>query len=289
MLLTINKISMKRVPIILLLSGVFAAGMFLACNKKKDYPVDIAPAQAHFNNNSIGSYYIKNDPNSTFKIPVGVTNLSNSSRNITVTVTTTTGATSAQYSVPSTTVTIPAGKAVDSITVKGLFSGYAVARIDTLVFTITGGDVTPSDYNKTFKLVLRKYCDVVLSNFLGVYANSYDDDGGGPYGPYTTTVTAVNQLTPSTGTITIANASDAWMGVPPNPIVVGLDWTDPANFKTTIAAQIIYSGNFYGYGALTITGVGTGTFSSCDNTIKLNYKMTVGAGSFGGVNTVMAR
>lgn len=282
---------MKRLPIILMLSGVIAAGAFLACNKNKEYTTITPPLQASFANNTGGTYYIKNDPNSTFKVPIGITTTSDVSRNITVSITSPTGATSAQYTVPSTTITIPAGKAVDSLTIKGLFSGYATARIDTLIITITGGDAAPSDYNKTYKLVLRKYCDVVLNNFLGDYANSYDDDGGGPYGPYTVKVTAVNQLTATTGTMTLSNEAYGWMGFAPtnNAILVNLDWTDPANFKTTIPAQVIYSGNFYGYGPLTITGVGTGTFSSCDNTFKLNYKMTVAAGSFGNVNTVMAR
>ena len=70
-------------------------------------------------------------------------------------------------------------------------------------------------------------------------------------------------------------------------ITVNLDWTDPANFKTTIPAQFLYTDPTYG--AATITGVGNGSFASCNNTFTFSYKVTVSAGSFGNYTTTMAR
>src|SRR4051794_28887975 len=106
---------MKTVANKLMVTALIAGSVILACNKKKEYPVDTPPTMSNFLGTSLATYFIKDDPNSIFKVPVGITTNSASSRTVTLSVTTLTGATSAQYSVPSTTVTIPAGKVVDSV------------------------------------------------------------------------------------------------------------------------------------------------------------------------------
>lgn len=273
-----------------LLAVLSAAILLVSCDKTKPYDTITPPAQAHFLNATSGSYYVKNDPNSVFKIPVGTTLNSASNRTVTVTVASPTNAVAGtQYTLPSTSVVIPAGKVVDSLSVKGIFAGYPGQRVDTLVFTINNGDVPASDYNKTYKLVLRKYCDVLPASFTGNYTQSYDIDPT-VYGPYTSNIVSVTPLTATTASMVIANFSfEEITPYPINNITVNLDWTDPANFKTSIPSQIISSSNFYGYGALTIAPNGTGTFSSCDNTFTFNYKLTVSAGSFGNFVTKMAR
>src|SRR5690349_13645761 len=88
------------------------------------------------------TYLVPDDPNSTFKIGLGITKASDAPRNITFTVTSPTGAAEgSQYTVSTKTVTIPAGKVVDSVSLKGIFAGYPTGRRDTLVFKITGGDI----------------------------------------------------------------------------------------------------------------------------------------------------
>src|SRR5882757_8943973 len=133
----------KSILAILLLVTILAG-----CDKTKPYDTAIPPAQAHFLNATGGNYYVKNDPNSVFKIPVGTTVGSTSARTISISMTSPTNAVAGtQYTLPSTTVTIPAGKVVDSLSVKGIFAGYPSTRVDTMVFTISGGDVPASDYN----------------------------------------------------------------------------------------------------------------------------------------------
>lgn len=117
---------------------------------------------------SSDSYLITDNPNSIYKIPVGITAIPNTDRKITFTVSSPSGAVSGQqYTLGSTTVTIPAGKTVDSIAVKGLFSGYAGTRKDTLIFKITGGDVKPMVGSDQFTLYLQKVCPLNMSDFSG--------------------------------------------------------------------------------------------------------------------------
>jgi hypothetical protein len=280
--------------------GLTLMVMILACNKNNPYDTIIPPAQAHFLNATIGTYFVKNDPNSTFKIPVGVTTKSGSSRNITYTVTSPTGATSgSQYTLPASSVTIAAGSVVDSLTVKGIFAGFPGVRVDTLTFNITGGDAAVSDYNSTYKLVMRKFCDVLSTGLIGAYANTKD------YYPsvlpanasarYTATVTNFTQLTATTASLLVQNlGADPAVGFGPfaindparTGITVILDWTDPANFKATISSQP-YMSSLYTYGAATISG--TGSFSSCDQTLTLGYAIRVSAGTFSNQFTQLVR
>jgi hypothetical protein len=278
---------MKQVKnIIYLIASAMLILNISSCDKTKEYPTAIPPMQAHFTNTTINTYYIKNDPNSVFKVPIGLTN--NATENTTVNVSyvsPTNAIPGTQFTLPATSVIIPTGKTLDSLSVKGIFAGYALPRVDTLTFTIQNGKVPASDYNNVYKLVLRKYCDVIPTALTGIYTKSYDLQTGQPtYGPYATNFSNyVAGSTATTGTIKIANFWDA--GGP--AITVGLDWTDPANFKTSIAAQFLYTDPTYG--AATITGVGNGTFSSCDNTFSFAYKVTVVAGSFGNFTTTIAR
>ncbi len=270
----------------LMIAGAMATVLFAGCDKNENIGnVIVPPSQAHFANNLAGAYYVQNDPASVFKVPVGTTTISSSARKVTFSITSPTGAGAAQYSLPGgNTITIPAGKALDSITVKGNFAGFPGSRTDTLTFKITGGDVAPATYNDTYKLVMTKYCNVVLSSFTGNYTKCFDIQTGSPtYGPYAINITSAVALTATTGYVMMPNIWDA--GGP--AVRVNLDWTNPANFTTSIPAQFLY--NDPTYGAATITGVGTGSFSSCDNTFSLSYRVTVSAGSFGNFITTIAR
>ena len=274
--------------------------MILACNKNNPYDTITPPAQAHFLNATVGTYFVKNDSNSTFKIPVGVTTKSGSSRNITYALTSSTGATSGtQYTLPASSVTIAAGNVVDSLTVKGIFAGFPGVRIDTLTFKITGGDVTASDYNNTYKLVMRKFCDVISSALTGSFTTSKDYDksltGAVSAGKYTTEISNWTSLTATTASINIKNlgaSGDIGFGpfaanepIVRNGITAILDWTNPANFTVSIASQPFMLTTF-GYGASNISG--TGTFSSCDRTFTLTTTVRVSAGPFSAVVSTLA-
>jgi hypothetical protein len=276
---------MKKINNIHLVITLLLFLLLTSCDKTKLYDITTPPEQAHFLNATGGSYYVRNNPNSVFKIPVGITSNAASDRNVSITVSSPTNAVSGtQYTLPSTTVTIPAGKVVDSFSVKGIFAGFPGSRVDTLVFNINDGEAKASDYNKVYKLVLRKYCDVLLPSFTGSYTKCFDIQPPSPdYGPYKTTISSAVSVTPTTGYIVVTNFWD----VGGSPITIDLDWSNPANFTTAVRTQPLYVDPTYGQA--TIRPVGTGTFSSCDNTFTIKYQVTVAAGSFGSFTTTIAR
>ncbi|SJZ80963.1 hypothetical protein [Sediminibacterium ginsengisoli] len=276
------------------------AGVMASCDKNKAYPIITPPTEASFLTATSGTYYVKNDPNSVFKIPVGTTTLSSSARNVTVSVTSPTGATAGtQYTLPSTTVSIPGGKVVDSLAVKGIFSGFPGTRVDTLTFNITGGDVPASSYNKQYKLVMRRYCDVISTDLTGNYANSRDYDraltGTASASKYTASISNWTSTGPTSATVLIKNLAvtgDIGFGpfAPTDPAATGLtatlDWSNPANFTVTIPTQN-YVASLYTYGQSTISG--SGTFSSCDQTFTITTTVRVAAGSFTAVVSTLIK
>jgi hypothetical protein len=254
----------------------FMTLLVLSCKKQETL---IAPSAAEFTAaTNTATYFIQNTPGSVYKIPIGVTSASKSDRTIKFTVSSPTGAVAgSQYTIGSNSVTIPAGKVVDSIAVNGLFAGYStVGRRDTLVFTITGGDVPPSIYGNMFKLVMLKSCDVVAANLVGNYANSTDTyNGAASTKPnYTASISNWTVVSATSATVTIKNlgatsdngwgpfgATDASL----NPgLTATLNWADPANMTVTIATQ-----NYFDDGSGNSTITGSGTFSSCDQTFKI--------------------
>ncbi len=267
---------------------------FVSCKKNnlvQDQDI-LPPSYARFNTrllaDSIATYYIKSD-NAPFKLPIGVTTVSNVDRTIQLTYTSNTAVAGTQFNAP-TTFTIPAGKTVDTLLFNGLYAGYPTStRRDTVLITITsGGDVPGSKYitprKDTYRLVLRKYCDVSLAAFYGSYANVIDN---GNYGPYPMTV--VNGSAVSTGatsgTLQVTNLWDYGL---PTVTTISLDWADPANFKITVPDQAyLTSQNLWVKPAATL-----GTFSSCDQTLTIRYTLyykTTGANYYANQTTVMRR
>jgi hypothetical protein len=246
------------------LVGMLALFILPGC-EKNNLAIDkeaIVPSFAKFNvrntADTTGVYYIGASGN-TFKIPIGITGVSNVDRTIQLCYASSTGAVAGtHYNAPSSIV-IPAGKTVDSITIQGLFSGYPLSsRIDTLRVTICGGDVPVQDLKNNFRVVLRKYCPVDLAALAGNYTNTMEPS----YGPYTTTISGLTMVAGSTTKATgqIANLyDDGW-----SPVTATFDWTDPANFKVSIASQATGKG----YNVRTTAGAAN-TFSSCDRSVTV--------------------
>lgn len=260
---------------------------------------DVTPlAYVKFNTtgsaDTVATYYIKSD-NAPYKIPVGITNVTNTDRTIQFTYSSNTAVQGTQYTAPASIV-IPAGKALDSLIISGLYSGYASAsQIDTVKISISG-DVPASPYKSHFTLYLRKYCNVVINDFLGDYANSTDQQGSGtPTDPYTPTITSITSTGPTTATAIVYDFGDPMFGAPYNPddlavnpgITIKLDWTDPANFKVTVPTQVIAEG-YYGPNGL-ISNVVGGTFSSCANTFTIKYNFSIGSSNYGTFTTILKR
>jgi hypothetical protein len=275
--------------------------------KKDANNVTVPPEQAHFMNQSTGSYIIS-APGVTYKIPIGLTTPSSSARTVTVSVTSPTGAIQGtHYTLNKTTFTIPAGQVIDTLVVTGNYSLYTTARKDSLYFTIQGTDkgssVAASDYNSVFKLYMRGPCSELeindpgaLNSFLGDYKNTNETLGTSPYGPYKTTVTSVTKTSATTANITVANIyDDSW-----TPTVYTLDWTNPANRIVTLVAQAAggNAGNTFGagyngqpYAIRPASSGAVGTFSFCNQTIQIKANIGIwGVGYSGSLYTVnMAR
>jgi hypothetical protein len=209
-----------------------AAVMIVGC--KKDTSVKTPPEIATFTNQTGGTYFIT-APGVTYKIPVGFTTVSAQDRTITVSVTSPTGAVAGtHYTLSSTTVTIPAGKAVDSITVTGNYANYSSGRKDSLIFKITDAKgVATNEYNSVYKLYMRGPCfdgDVTDINVMG--GNFTQTFENGSYGPYTTTISGITSTSATTATAKINNLYDYF-----GPLTINFDWTDPLNTKAEIPLQ----------------------------------------------------
>ena len=132
------------------------------------------PALAEFASSATsnqGAYFVTSDPNTEFKVPIGITTSAGKDRVLNFSVTSPSGAVAGQqYTIAATSITIPAGTVVDSIPVKGIFAGYPIGRVDTLIFSITGGDVATFNGAGTYTLIMQKYCDVVSNDLVGAFA-----------------------------------------------------------------------------------------------------------------------
>lgn len=279
------------------LAGLLLIIFWSGCNKEIE--TDIPPEIATFAGQSGGTFEIIT-PNATFNVPVGFTTVANIDRQINVSVSSPTGAVEGtHYTITNKSVTVPAGEATASLVVQGNLAQYSTGRKDTLIFTINeGNDAAASGFSDTYTLVLRGPCfegDVDLSELLGTYANTVEDFGGSAYGPYTTTISAVNSTGPTSGTVTVTNLWDfGW-----NPIVFMLDWSDPANRTVTLTQQA----GIGNAGTISSTYAGEdisvrpdrggliGTFSACSQTLTLRFELGVtGLGFFNVRYTVnMAR
>ena len=262
--------SMKKIYLVIAVAFILAS-----CRKDINEDSLTPPAFSEFGTSNLtGKYFVTNSSSSVFKIPIGITSVASTDRTVQLTLSSPTGAAEGLQYEAASSVVIPAGKAVDSLEVRGLFAGYPVGRKDTLRIKITGGDVPANTYNNTYNLIMQKYCEVVLSELEGDYNNTRETNssGGTPYGPYTTVVKNLQQLTPTTAKGWIANIWDSGL----NDLEVFLDWTDPANFTVTLPQQ--YSGVDYDAGQPLDIRTSPGqvsTFSSCDQSISLTVDFIV--------------
>ena len=272
--------------------------LILCCSAcTKDIETDIPPEIATFAGQTGGTFEITST-NTNYNVPVGFTTVTNNDRQINVSVSSPTGAAEGtHFTIDNKTVTVPAGQATASIIVQGNVAQYSAGEIDTLIFTISGGnEAAASGYYDTYTLVLRGPCfegDVDLDDLLGTYANT-NENLFFAYGPYTTTISAVTSTGPTSGTVTVTNLYDfGW-----NPVVFDLDWSDPANRTVTLVQQAgigdagtldaTYSGEDITVGPFAGK---TGTFSVCSQTLRLELQVGVtGLGFFPQTYTVnMAR
>lgn len=245
--------------------------MAVGASCKKSNDLTIPPDFAHFMNPTSGTFFII-APGAEYKLPIGVTTVSDQDRTVNIVVSSTTGATEGtQFTLSSHTITIPAGKAVDTLTINGIYDQYLSGRKDTLLFSIqNNGKDLGAAFDDTFKLALRGPCfdgDVTLSEMAGNYANSTDPDD--PI--YTVKVSNLVTTSATTGTGTISNLWAAG-----GAVTINFDWTDPTDIQASVARQSIGADYAAGQPISVRTTPGQiSTFSVCKQTITLTTDLIV--------------
>jgi hypothetical protein len=256
-----------------ILFGALAVASFASCKKNNlwvDKDAKAAPEYSEFTLSTFtGSYFIENSATSEYKIPVGFTTVSTADRTIQFSFTSNSAVQGTQYTAPAS-MTIKAGKALDTLRIKGLFAGYATpGRKDTVVIKISGGSAPGFAGKDSVRLIMQKYCPVFQADITGLFNNTreYTSAGAFSYGPYTTAVSNFTSTGATTATVQFENLyDDGW-----NNINATLDWTSPANFTVTIASQATGTGK-----NVRTTAGKTNTFSSCDQTYNFFVDLLTG-------------
>lgn len=281
---------------------VLVLTIVVSCKKGYDYnlppdSVSVAEFSQVTNGTTVQGYFVKatNDP---LPLVVGFTNSSNVDRTISFTVTSKTAVAGTQYIAPSPVV-VKAGQTFDTLKFKALFAGYPSGRRDTVTIKMSGYPTVNN--TDSIRVVIQPYCDVLPATMIGNYTTSRDyypaiSAGNASASAYTATVDSWTSTGATTATAKIkmvGNTADVGFApfAPTDGAATGLtalfDWTDPSNFKVSIATQP-YVASLYTYGASTLTTT-AGSFSSCDQTITLSYRVTVSAGSFINQHSVLRR
>ena len=217
-------------------------------------------------------------PGTIFKLPVGLTTVSNADRKVKFTYSSRTAVAGTQYTAPAE-ITIPAGKAVDTLNIQGLFNGYTAGRIDTLLVKISSGDVTKNGYSDSVLLVMKRTCALNIDDISGNM--QVVSDGWGDYSPGDMiTVTKVNATT----------LSFLYLADNPRPIIMSIN---PSTYAVTVAKQVYGSGYGAGwtYGDISCQSVAgsASIVDPCDKTISVRLTHTVAAGSFGSYTIVFKK
>lgn len=280
---------MKRIHHLFVMAASATALLLASCDRTKPYTIEVPPGEAHFVGKMNQIYTVEDNPNTQYKLSLGTTNVTSSDRIITYKVKPSanlvpgTGYTIATGNTTGT-VTIKAGEALADITIKAPFAPYAdPARRDTLMFTLAEPSVKVAGFQDTVYLILRGQClesNVNVAELLGDYANTTENLGGDPYGPYTTKVASAVATSPTSATIVVENIFDqGWA-----PITFTLDWSDPNNRTVTLENQtniglgstLVGAASQYANWQIQVgPGSGAGTFSICNQTIDLNIGLGV--------------
>lgn len=244
-----------------------------AVYNKEVTPPGFAKIGTWNNNDTLGTYVVTAD-NKPFKIPIGITNISNTDRTITFTYSSPTAVMGEQFTAPASII-IKAGQALDSLEITGIYDGFeVVTRVDVLTVTISGGDVPALSTKKNYVLTMKKYWVAPTDVFGGTYTIQ-DFYGGEPSGgPYTCEVSLVS----ANGPVLEMEVVGLW-GYD-TPLKFTLNWIDLAH-GTTVVPQQTWAENLEGYGVSTVNTVETGTFTVDPEKISISYNPTVEAGSFG--------
>ncbi len=259
---------MKQKALIGFLGVALVALVMYSCKKKDALTIPGAASEIAYADNSPKSFYVlATSPGDTYKIPVGITTPLTRAVTVNLSYSSATAVAGTHYTGPSS-ITIPAGKVLDSISLKGIFANIPVGVAHKVVVKVSGGDLPALLGKDSVEVTLRRYCTVNVANIAGTYNVTETSQYYG-VSTYQQTITGVTQTSATTATATINNLWNS--GITATTV---FDWTDPANFKVNMnpAAQTTA---FTSAGmAVLITQTGTPqTFSSCSNTVTMNFRL----------------
>ncbi len=273
------------------------------CDKTKLYDVTVPRPAAHFVGERNQFYSVTPTTPAEYKVVVGTTDVANVDRIVTYNITSPTGAVlGTDYTMNrSGTVTIPAGKTMDTITFTANPVSYPLNAVDTLVIALTQPSLEITAFSDTVILIISgpSACNEatpILTDLVGSYPNTNEVFGTGPYGPYTTGISAVTVTGPTSGTIVVTNIWDNGWG----PITFNLNWSNPSNPTAIVVPQMAIPGSNAGdinatYAGQTIAvrvpsaalSATPGFYSYCNKTFTLKMQLGVtGVGYFNALYTV---
>lgn len=250
--------------------GVFVIGSiaFLhSCEDIDEKGFYEGPELVSFTDGTSASYFVQETNDPGFDIQVGFTTTSNVARTVNFSISgdATEGQ---QFNLASASITVPAGSTLGTLTVNGIYTGFT-GQVDTLILALTGTNV--AHFDSIYTLIMQRYCPFNVDDFIGDWtAYEQSDYEADPYDPYTVTFSA----NPNGGDTLVT--SDIW---PYYPIKVTFDASNPANFFWNIPDQFLVD-NLFGYGEARIQDLAPGSFSSCDQTMNIRYRVYVSAGNF---------
>lgn len=262
---------------------ILVAGM-TSC-KKNNLVVDVTPvvvpapyAEMLLTTFTPKAYNLVPPTPTAYAIPIGITSSASVDRTINFTYTSPTGAVAGTHYNAPASITIKAGKVIDTLKIQGILAPYTTGRVDSLKVKISGGAVGAFPGKDSVMIVIQRYCPVVLGALSGAYnnTNEYNSAGVFQYGPYTVTVYNLVLVPGSTtkASCKFTNLYDyGW-----SDITGEIDWTNPSNFKVTIPQQQTYGGAGNPYFVRTSL-TKTSTFSSCDRSFRLYCDLMNAAGA----------
>lgn len=275
------KLSNKILPIAFVLSTIITV---VGCDKSKPYETLAAESQVHFVGDETQIYSVV-EPNSTYNVVIGTTDVSTEDRVVTFKVESPSGATVGnEYTlgVPGTTVTIPKGQTTVSIPVKGNETKFENEELDTLIITLLEPSIPVADFSNKVTLVLRGAClesDVSFPDMLGAYTKTYEN---GSYGPYTSTITSLQPVSATSAKAVITNIYDSGISA-----IATFDFSTPGAFKVTIDPQQVAT---LSGAPLYLKTVGTASkFTYCTPTLTLDLELYQDSGTYDSWQMTMAR
>ncbi|NRT15045.1 hypothetical protein HNP99_001392 [Flavobacterium sp. 28A] len=265
-----NLIKKSKVAALLLVMVGFSSCDAVLDQEKTDFGT--GPVLAQFTNSSISANFIKDGTEQTYNIPLTIVGGRNLALNEPIQVTVSADASSTavsgtEYTLETTTFTIPAGEMTVNVPIKVATSSLDPFDAKTLVLKIDSSSKGVSENNKT-SVVLQAVCELDLNNFVGTYTTN---DSGVSKQSTVTLGALPNSLLIKTGSEKIY-------------IELNTDVTNPTITYVEEGAVLSVSSTYGDIWATTVTAEQS-TYGSCDYSLNLEYKRCVSIGCFSGTKT----